>query len=147
MKNDATAVSMTATTPSINRMPEFIACAIGESFSPKHTGHASATFGAATRNVVTNRRLTTVSASQTTHFPLKHRAIDGEHDAAGDRQHGAERIRRIVRRLILIHAPRRHEGGEDHRNRDEEKVKCFQRHVNAPRARSASPAPECRWCP
>src|SRR5437763_2704080 len=102
MKNDANAVSIAATTPSINRMPEFIACAIGESFSPKHTGHASATFGAATRNVVTNRRLTTVSASQTTHFPLKHRAIDGEHDAAGDRQHGAERIRRIVRRLILI---------------------------------------------
>ena len=36
---------MTATTPSMKKMPAFIACAMGESFCPKHTGQASATRG------------------------------------------------------------------------------------------------------
>src|SRR6185503_3152901 len=97
MKNDANAPRTPATMISMKRMPMFIASAIGESFSPKHTGHANAARGAARSAMVRSvfrisDRPAHAFALQPLRFPLERRAVKRQPDAAGERRHRRHRI-------------------------------------------------------
>src|SRR6266508_6438819 len=54
MKNDANPASTPTTTTSMAMIPRFIAVASGESFWPKHTGHANAARGTAKIRIIYN---------------------------------------------------------------------------------------------
>src|SRR6185503_13480072 len=145
MKNDAKAPRTPATMISMKRMPMFIASAIGESFSPKHTGHANAARGAATSPMVRSvfrisDRSAHAFALQPLGLPLERRAVDRQPDAARERRHRRYGIAEAVVRLVLLSGPRRYERGKHHRDADEHQVERPQRHVSAPR-RVPRPAP------
>src|SRR5712692_6464250 len=83
---------------SMTRMAMFAAHAIGESFWPKQTGHASAARGAAAATSVTRavRRML-----ETPRLPLECRPVDSEPRAARERRHGHEHVADAVVRAIL----------------------------------------------
>src|SRR5215218_7142150 len=112
MKKEANAASTPATTMSMARMPLFIAIAIGESLSPKHTGHASAMRGAArsatVRSVVriTGRSAEAIALQfQLAGLPLERRAVERQTDAGGERGDSGHRIGDIAGGPILLARP------------------------------------------
>src|SRR6185436_378809 len=137
MKKVANAPSTPATTMSIAKMPRFIATAIGESLSPKQTGHASAMRGAASIPSVSKiLRISITRASrsaeavalQLSRFPLKRRTVEPEADAGGERRQCRHRVGEVAGRTVLLPRPGGDKRREDHGHGDEEQVKRLQRH-------------------
>src|SRR5205809_169827 len=111
MKKLAKAASTPTTTTSIAMIPMLAAMAIGESFCPKHTGHASAARGAARKpNVSRIFRI-----SKIFRFPLKDRAVHGEHSSAQQRCGASNCVPHVVLNAVLTSRPRGEKSGEHDR--------------------------------
>src|SRR4051812_11065087 len=119
---------MAETTPSIIRMPMFVAYAIGASLCPKHTGHASAARGTASVRTVISAFFMSLEVPC---FPLKGGAIDGHHAARDQRADSSESVQHFVLELVLTAGPRGEEGRQHDGQRDEQQVKGSQRHLSA----------------
>src|SRR5580765_3837362 len=143
MKKQAKAARTETVTPSMKKTPILVPHAIGESLWPKHTGHASAARGTASAETV-NRSLRI--GLQISRLPLKRHGVDRETCSASKRRGAGAQIDDIVSGSILSDGPGGQKGRQYDRQRDEQQVKCPERHDPILRTSLRSTGSRSRGC-
>src|SRR5580765_2237846 len=125
MKKQAKAARTETVTPSMKKTPILVPHAIGESLWPKHTGHARAARGTASTKTV-NRSLRI--ALHIPRLPLKRDRVHRETRGGPQRCRAGAQVSDVVTDPILPDGPRGKKCREHDGQRNEQQVKCSERH-------------------
>src|SRR5258705_5392290 len=128
MKKAAKPASTAPVMPSMKKTAALVAHAIGESLWPKQTGHARATRGTAAKaSVISVERTLQIPC-----LPLKCDRVHRKRRCAHERHRPGAKVGEVVAGTILPHGPRGEKCRQHDRQRDEQQVKCSERHDAIP---------------